>query len=442
MNPFFVLSSTRIKIIAIILAVILVLSLVLYYGYRKVGGDPKVTLTMWGVFDDKDAIDALVKEFRNNKPNVTVNYVKISDDTKSYEKQLIDALAAGSGPDIFMIQNTWLPKHQSKIAPLDSKRQTLLNFPYVTFRDSFPKVVSDDFVRDTTIYASPLYLDTLAMFYNRDFFDRKGIAVVPSTWAEFDRIVPLLREINPSTNEIFKAAAAIGGSDASINRATDLLALLMMQRGTEFTDSDGKYAKFAGGSGSDNYGLQGLKYYTNFANSNSSFYTWNERFHYSIDSFAEGNTAIMFNYAYQIPVVKDKNAFLDFRIAPIPQQAGATQPINYANYLGLTVSKQSKNPNVAWDFITFATTNKASAGAYANITNKPPALLTLIDANLNNKDFGVFAKQALTARSWRQIDNSAIELIFSDMISSVVRGELTAEVALKKAEDMVTQLMK
>ncbi|MDP1689199.1 MAG: extracellular solute-binding protein [bacterium] len=442
MNPFFVLSSTRIKLIAAIVAVVLVIFLVLYFGMRNIGGDPKVTLTVWGVFDNKEAFDALKKEYRNIKPNVTIEYVKISGDVKSYEKDLIDALAAGTGPDIFMIQNNWLPKHQSKIVPLDPKLQTLLGFPFVTFRDAFPKVVSDDFVRDTTtIYASPLNLDTLAMYYNRDYFDRKGIAIVPSTWSEFNQLVPRLREINPTTNEIFKAAAAIGGSNTSVNRATDLIALLMMQYGAEFTNSEGKYATFANGSDTNNYGLQGLKYYTNFAKSDYFLYTWNERLHYSIDNFAEGNTAIMFNYAYQIPAIKQKNPFLDFRIAPMPQ-VDINKPINYASYWGLTVSRQSRNPSVAWDFITFATTNKKSANAYAKETGKPPALLSLIDANLNDQDLGVFAKQALTAKSWFQIDYSAIEDIFSDIISSVLSGKLTAEVALKKAEDMVTQLMK
>ena len=35
----------------------------------------------------------------------------------SYENDLRDALAAGNGPDVFLIHNSWLTKHQDKLSP-------------------------------------------------------------------------------------------------------------------------------------------------------------------------------------------------------------------------------------------------------------------------------------------------------------------------------------
>jgi hypothetical protein len=54
---------------------------------------------------------------------------------------------------------------------------------------------------------------------------------------------------------------------------------------------------------------------------------------------------------------------------------------------------------------------------------------------------GVFATQALTARSWFQVDNIAIETIFADMIDNVILGRLTIRKALQEAESRVSVLM-
>jgi len=55
---------------------------------------------------------------------------------------------------------------------------------------------------------------------------------------------------------------------------------------------------------------------------------------------------------------------------------------------------------------------------------------------------GVFAAQALTARSWPQIDNVEVKKSFDDMIESVTTGKLSAEKALREAEDKLTALMR
>ncbi len=441
----FTLTRNRIIIIFLGLVLIAGVFIMVLLGKRIFEGESAVNLTVWGVFDDDKALNQAIELYRQKNRNVTINYVNKKyalDDSESYEKELIDALAAGKGPDIFMFHNTWLPKHQEKIAPFDEPLQASLGFPFVKFRDAFPKVVMQDFTRGTTVYASPLYLDTLALFYNKDLFDRENI-LRPATWAEFQSAVSKLKEVTPSSNALIKAGGAIGGSEKSVNRATDLLSLLMLQNNTEFVDDAFSRASFSqSGGGGSAPGLDSLKYYTQFANPNSPLYTWNDRFHYSIDSFASGDTAMMFNYAHQIPVIKSKNAFLNFGVSAMPQLAGAELPVNYANYWGLAVSNQSKNIPWAWQFILSVTTSATIAESYADAAKKPPALLTLIDKKLNDPELGVFSKQSRTASSWPQIDNILVEKTFSNMIEAVIKGQLTPEVALSRAADEISVEMR
>ena len=235
---------------------------------------------------------------------------------------------------------------------------------------------------------------------------------------------------------IQKPAAAIGGTNKSINRGTDLLNLLMLQTGTKMVEDDFSRASFDSPEG-----LEALNFYTNFANPSSPNYTWNESLAYSMDSFAAGETAMMFNYSHQIAFLKEKNPFLNFRVIPILQPQNKVQEVNYANYWGLAASSKTPNREIAQDFILFLTANPQNSNAYLNLTGKPPALRGLINQYLSDPELGVFAKQALTARSWPQIDNSTVENIFSEMIESVLTGKLSAKRALEEAEGRVNNLM-
>ena len=239
----FSLSRNRIIIISVVIAALLFLVGLftgLIPGLRlKNRAPPNVTLEMWGVYDSSQKeLAGILSQYKQTHSNVTVKYREFNPLT--YESELVDQLAAGTGPDIFMVHNTWLPKHQDKMAPL-----TEAQMPFAKFRALFPRVVLEDFAPKGVIYASPLYVDTLAMFYNRDMFDKKTITTPPVTWTEFQNDVQKLKEVNPNTNSIITAGAAIGGSEKSINRATDLLGLLMLQDGTDMVLQNFSAASFA-----------------------------------------------------------------------------------------------------------------------------------------------------------------------------------------------------
>ncbi|MDP2696158.1 MAG: extracellular solute-binding protein [bacterium] len=426
------MSLTRNQILIIAGGLLLVIGIVLavVFGVRsdgKVGISGKVNF--WGVFDSNSVINSIITDYKRLNPNVEVVYTRKNPAT--YEQDLINELAGARGPDLFMLHNTWLPKHFAKIRPLVESQISLQ-----TFRSLFPTVIEQDFAPDGVVFGLPLYLDTLALFYNKDYFDAKSIALPPKTWEEFQSMIPRLVEISPS-GQIIKAAAAMGGSDKSVNRATDILNLIMLQSGTQMVKNDFSEAEFASPQG-----VATLKFYTRFANPATAFYTWNDNLHYSIDNFSQGNTAMMFNYAYQAALLKEKNPFLRFEIAPMLQLAGATQPINFANYWGVAASIKSQNHSAALDFALYLTTNFDAQQKYFQLTGKPPAIRSFINSLLDDQDMGVFAKQALTARSWPQIDNVLVEQEFSAMIEAVITGQKTAEKAIQAAEEKVTDLMK
>ncbi|TSC89911.1 MAG: Uncharacterized protein G01um10143_401 [Parcubacteria group bacterium Gr01-1014_3] len=424
--------STAQKIILASVGLIIVLAILIFTGIlpglRTDTGGGNIKLTIWGVFDDQDAFNAAISGYTGLHRGADIRYRQM--DSATYEEDLVNALASEGAPDIIMFHNTWLPKHSNKIVAANQQQ-----LPLNKFRELFPTVIEQDFAPDGRIFALPLYLDTLALYYNQDIFDTKGVALPPANWEEFQALIPKLRQLD-KTGRVTKPAAAIGGSNKSINRATDILNLLMLQTGAKMVEPDFSRATY-----SSDQGLNALSFYTDFANPAHKNFTWSDSQVYSVDAFAAGDLAMTINYSYLREALKEKNPFLNFKIAPVPQPKNAQQSISFPNYWGLAVTNKSLNPTAAWDFISFLTTNPAESNKYLIESKRPPALRSMIAANLADPNYEIFAKQSLTARSWPQINNVAVENSFSKMIESVINGRLPAQQALQQSEDEINALM-
>ena len=290
------------------IAVVIIISVLAFSGIFSGGGTtiPPIsgTLEFWGFNGDENLWRDTITAFTEEHKGISVSYRELSEAT--FEERLVNALARGTGPDIFLIHNTWLPKHGDKLKPLPATIPGLKQ-PLLTIQDyktNFVDVAFNDFVFNNQIYALPLYVDTLALFYNKDVLNSAGITRPPQDWEEFNSDVETITRLD-GNGQIVQSAAAIGTA-RNINRSTDLLSALMIQTGVRMTDADNTAASFASWVNNTPVGESALKYYTDFANPSVRTYTWNDVQHYSVDAFTEGKTAMMFNYSHQVGVLKNK----------------------------------------------------------------------------------------------------------------------------------------
>lgn len=462
----------------------IIISLLLLIGILTISGcgckqtNPKqytLNLEIWGLFDDRDAFDAIIENYKKLNPNIgEISYKKLTPDT--YKRDLLDALASGQGPDIFLIQNHWLPSFGDKVYPAPA---TILNEQQ--YKASFADVAAQDFLSQGYIYAAPLSIDSLALFYNKDLFNAAGITTPPRDWSEFVADSRKLTRID-SNGQIVYSGAAMGrpanAQEGAINRATDILNLLMLQAKTEMIDEKSGRATFDQVTklGNENLtpGQNALNFYTQFADRGSSLYSWNSRMHNSIDAFSEGSVGMMFNYSWQVDVISSKAPKLNFGVAPVPQFAG-NPPVDYPNYWAYAVAK-NKTPDThgmdpataalvtqeirigeAWKFLTYLTVksdpaaivaagqgkvdpNFDPAADYLMKTKKPAARRDLIEQQKTDPKLGVFAQGNLIAKDWLQADPDAVENIFNSMIDQVNRGQSSIQEALKAAAINVSQV--
>ncbi|MFH1354438.1 MAG: extracellular solute-binding protein [bacterium] len=383
-----------------------------------------VNLVVWGLWQESADMEPIIAAFQE-ETGVNVTYKKIAS-VAEYEKKLLAALAERRGPDVFVIHHTWLAGKLGLMspAPADIIDERAL-------REEFVDVVADDVIRDGQIYTLPTSVDTLALYYNKDILSAAGIARPPATWLDFQQVV---ENITRTTRfgTVAQSAAALGTA-GNINRAADIMQLLLLQSGQTILDPAKGTASLA-----DEIGERSLTFYTDFANKSKKVYTWDLQQDYSIDAFAEGATAMMLNYSYHIPTIRAKNPRLRFDIAPLPQISDG-KVINFASYWPYAVSNQSPAPTAAWRFVRYLT-NAESAQALNEASSTPPARRDAVVNLIRDPTLGVFAEQSLTAVTWPRIDIVAIDTIFNTMIDDVVTGAATPIESLRRAEGQLNQL--
>ncbi len=390
----------------------------------------KADLVFWGIYDSRRDYEGAINIFQASYPEVSVSYRQFFDPAR-YESELIRAFATGTGPDIFMVPNSGILKNIRFMEPISPDW-----FPITRLRQVFPDVVEQDFVFNGRIYALPASIDTLALIYNRDIFNQEAIVGAPQTWDDFQNYVLKLTKRGPA-GELLRPAAAIGGFGNNIPTVTDILSLLLLQSGSQMVSPDFSRAFFSGAAE-----RSAVEFYIRFSDPASSVYTWNQDLPDARELFAQGGVAMIFDYAGSIKGIKAKNPLLNIGIAKVPQKTGSPYEVSYASYWGYALSNRSRYGNLAGELIYNFTIQERGAVAYANATGKPPALRSLINRFLGQPDMDAFVRQALTARSWQQTDPTRVKKIFSDMIASIVRGDLKVFEALRRAEGQVTDVLR
>lgn len=418
--------KTKILIFGLLVAVIAATG----FGCKNVSQDVQekmqpITLNYWRVWDGPDDFQPLLEAYQALHPFISINYRKLTYD--EYEQALVDALAEDRGPDIFSIQNTWVRKYQTKISPLPEsitmvypitkgtlkkevipELRTTRSITPVDVKNNFIDTIYNDVVLSNNgqdaIYALPLSVDVLAMYYNKDLLNNAGIAELPLFWnKDFQQAVKKLTK-QDLKGDLIQSGVALGGS-TNIERSTDVLAALMIQNGAVMMD--GGSVKFnlipeIFKERGYNPGMEAVRFYTDFANPAKEVYSWNDQLDNSLKRFIDGKLAIFFGYSYHLPLIRGQAPKLNFAVTKFPQIEGNPNEANIANYWVETVSAKSQHKDEAWDFIQFMTTKPENTKKYLDLTKHPTALRSLINDQLNNDELKVFANQLLVARSWYQ----------------------------------------
>ena len=413
----------------IIIGIVGIAVLVVMFVVFGVGRNPPVptpvTIQFWGFGDDEAVWRPVLDAFHAQYPTITIAYKRFTEAT--YEDTLVNRLAAGSGPDVFLLKNLWLRKERDKIAALPAVSSPLSP---AQFRAAFVDGADALIMGDGGIAGMPLAMDSLALFYNKDIFDAAGIAKAPQTWDEFTAVSRALTKV-AANGDIVRSGAALG-TGRNVPYALELASALMFQQRDAIVSRDG-HTDLQHGAG------QAMDFYASFANRASQNFSWTSHMPDALDAFAQGDAAMAFGTSRDMQSVVLKNPHLNFGVAPLPQFVGGASR-TFGTFSFPAVSRMSSHLSEAWQFALFVSSHDAAA-LYLGASGRPPARRDLIAAAPKAGAAGVFAQQALIARDWPIPDEQAVRRIFSDAIDGIASGAYTPGAALGRINEQLQLLL-
>jgi multiple sugar transport system substrate-binding protein len=422
-----------------------------------------ITLTVWNLFDNDTVYSDIISNYERENPNVKINYIK--KDLNEYELKTSEALAAGNGPDIWMIKSDWMPRHYDKLVamPNGTLAAKTGKSDIDIYKDTFAPIAANDNIIDNKIYGIPFSIDTMVLYMNKDLFNKKiqelfnskqsdNAKMLNNSPATWDDVINYEKLLTIKDGDNIKQSGFAIGTAANTDISQDILAMFMLQNHAQMVSADKKTATFNlftnKSTGEPVYsGTNSLIFYTSFANPSKDNYSWNNSMGNSVQAFMEGRVAMMLNYSYVKQTILQQAPTLNYDVAPLPQIKGTTVPIDYASYWVETVTKNSQNPQEAWNFIKYVATKGNSM--YISATKRPSPDSVSKDNVPKSIDIRAssgsdpFQFQKMSATSWYKGKRAdKVDTIFKDMIDNVISKGQSAQTSIDAAAAQVTELLK
>ena len=149
------------------------------------GADTRTTLTVdnWADWSEQELEQAHVRRFEAQHPGVRVS-LTAANNGPEYRDLVLTSIAAGTPPDVFLMDNIDVPAFVRAGVTLDLA-------PYagrvgLRLEDFDPRVLAI-FRRDSALFALPKGFTPMLIAYNKDVFDRAGVPYprYDWTWDEF-----------------------------------------------------------------------------------------------------------------------------------------------------------------------------------------------------------------------------------------------------------------
>ena len=402
----FVGGGAVLVILLIILIVILVTRDDSGGGLTDRGTPEEIELTYWGLWEPENIMAPIIQEYESINNHVKINYAQRPFTSDDYEATLYTRLEQardGESPvaDIVKINNSWLPRFESLLAPMP---ETVMS--RTEYADTFYPTCLEDFTgSDGQIYAIPIGIDGLALFYNKELLSQEGVTEPPRDW---DGVVELAQRLTKRDNagRITQAGLAVG-TENNISHSADILSFLLLQNNIEVAtlqnnsltvDLSSRQARGA------------LTFYRNFTQRHE---VWSSDLPLDLDMFFRGELAMFFAPSWRVFDIIEAAPHIEFDIVQAPRLE-ANEPIYYAMYWGEAVSISSPHQEEAWKFVKFLGEQETLQRLYASSSNirafgQPYPRVDLSGEVQNSRYVGAIIEMAPDMQTWKMSQNPTVE---------------------------------
>lgn len=296
------------------------------------------SVTIWGTMP-QSVMDGLLVELREESDqylNVSYRYFE----PEAFDNALVNALADQRGPDLVLLSHEKLGEMRRRIQPFGYE-----SFPVRDLRNLYLDG-AQVFALSDGMYAFPIAVDPMVMYWNRDLLATEGFLEPPRNWESlintyFPRLIR--RDFDRS---IQRGVVAMGEFE-NVRNSYGVVSSLLLQGGSGLVTETGPtqyQVQLQTGIGEGSNPLTNVaSFYTRFADPSDTLYSWNRSFSSDRTEFVAEDLVFYFGYGSEGPQLERINPNLNFDIAPFPQQANVTVRRNYGKFYGLSLLRTSRN---------------------------------------------------------------------------------------------------
>jgi multiple sugar transport system substrate-binding protein len=296
----------------------------------------ELTFMLWGAPEELAVWNAIVEEFQAQNPNITVN-VEVSD-WEAYWEKLKTLLAAGTPPDMFAMDAPYYLDYQT--------RGVLKNLqPYV---DANPDMLKGVYPQTLKAYETaegyfglPRDFQTIVLFYNKDMFDKAGVAYPTADWT-YDDLRQASKQLTLDANgdgvtDQFGFTADLWDMELAWSSA-------IWAHGGDILSADHTQTLIG-----EPEARQAWQVFQDMTFTDESMPDVNTAASYGLDLFQAGIAAMTPIGHWAVPGYNTVTFKWD--VAPMPK--GPAGPATSVNSAGFVVAEASKHPDEAFEFIKF-----------------------------------------------------------------------------------------
>lgn len=273
------------------------------------------------------------------------------------EPKLLTAVQSGDAPDVTFVR--------SQSLSIEANADALMPLDEFIERD-FDQATKDDFLLWDEIgtynghkYALPMSIIPYGVYVRDDIFKEAGITEDPKTWDEF---IEVAKKVNSDA-----ASGFLFWGSAAQPAAIDYLQPMVESFGGKLLDENGK-AVFDSPEALKAFELlKTLTFDANVTPSNVASLKYDE----ASDMFAAGRAAMYWDGSHRASKYIEGVGQENLRLIPLPSETGEVAGPSYISFWALGIPKNSKNPELAWEYIkNFVETD--SQRTYAKISGEVP----------------------------------------------------------------------
>ncbi len=380
----------------------------------------KSGVSIWGTVS-ADVFSTILRDLSSKQDGfnkVSYTYIPQVD----FEQRFVNALADQNPPDLVFIPHEELAALRSRLQPFPYE-----SFPLRDFLNTYIEGASV-FALSDGIYAYPVTVDPLVMYWNKNILAENNFLFPPETWERVVGEVLPVTTVRDFSRVVTRPALAMGDF-SNIKNAFPIMSLLLIQSGSTFvseTKQENRFLYTVNLDRSTSGGVpltNSLTFFTNFSNTNSTSYTWNRSLGLDRDLFLQEKLALYFGFGSEGRELEAKNPNLSFDVAEVPQSEGVKNKRTYGVFYGFSVPKNARNKSGAY-LVAQTLAKEEYSKVIASALNMAPVYKKSIQQGSNDIYGRVIYVSAINARGWLNPSLVKSNNIFREAVDNIGANRL------------------